>query len=120
MLPRVGPKPLIVIGLVMTTTGMVLLTGIGQDTAYWSHVLPTLVLASMQNLSEDEQAAFANQLKVLADSKLEDWAKSLTLGLTLETLVGRRVLKAAVETLKAAQQPHAPVGTTQTGVTHEG
>ena len=47
LLPRVGPKPLIVIGLVMTTTGMVLLTGIGQDTAYWSHVLPTLVLMSI-------------------------------------------------------------------------
>jgi hypothetical protein len=59
----------------------------------------------MQNLSEDEQAAFANQLKVLADSKLEDWAKSLTLGLTLETLVGRRVLRAAVETLKLASGP---------------
>lgn len=82
-----------------------LMQGVRFDEAY--KVLPTLVLASMQNLSDDEQAAFANQLKVLADSRLDDWAKSLTLGLTLETLVGRRVLIAAVETLKAAGPPHA-------------
>ena len=88
-----------------------LMQGVRFDDAY--KVLPTLVLASMQNLSEDEQEAFANQLKVLADSRLEDWAKSLTLGLTLETLVGRRVLKAAVETLKAARQPHDSPGTTR-------
>ena len=83
-----------------------LMQGVRFEDAY--KVLPTLVLASMQNLSEDEQAAFANQLKVLADSRLEDWAKSLTLGLTLETLVGRRVLGAAVETLKAAASRTAP------------
>jgi EmrB/QacA subfamily drug resistance transporter len=47
LLPRVGPKPLIVVGLIMTVTGMVLLTGIGQHTAYWSHVLPSLVLMSV-------------------------------------------------------------------------
>ena len=82
-----------------------LMQGVRFDEAY--KVLPTLVLASMQNLSDDEQAAFANQLKVLADSRLDDWAKSLTLGLTLETLVGRRVLIAAVETLKAAGPPRA-------------
>jgi hypothetical protein len=73
-------------------------------------VLPTLVLASMQNLSDEEQTALATQLKVLADSKLEDWAKSLTLGLTLEALVGRRVLKASVDTLRAASQPRAAPG----------
>jgi hypothetical protein len=83
-----------------------LMQGVRFDDAY--KVLPTVVLASMQNLSEDEQAAFANQLTVLADSKLEDWAKSLTLGLTLETLVGRRVLRAAVDTLKLASAPLEP------------
>ena len=39
LLPRVGPKPLMVIGLVMAFAGMMLLTTIGQDTAYWNHVL---------------------------------------------------------------------------------
>ena len=73
----------------------------GMATAELAVVLPTLVLASMQNLSDDEQAALATQLKVLADSKLEDWAKTLTLGLTLEALVGRSVLRAAVDTVHA-------------------
>ena len=85
-----------------------LMQGVRFAEAY--KVLPTLVLASMQNLSDDEQAALATQLKVLADSKLEDWAKTLTLGLTLEALIGRRVLKAAVDTLKAATPPHEPPG----------
>jgi hypothetical protein len=85
-----------------------------RDEAY--KVLPTIVLASMQNLSEDEQAAFANQLTVLADSQLEDWAKSLTLGLTLETLVGRRVLTAAVDTLKLASAPQEPPHVAPKGV----
>jgi hypothetical protein len=95
-----------------------LMQGVRFDDAY--KVLPTVVLASMQNLSEDEQAAFANQLKVLADSKLEDWAKSLTLGLTLETLVGRRVLKAAVDTLRLASAPQEPPQMHPKGLTHEG
>jgi len=80
-----------------------MMQGVRFSEAY--KVLPTVVLASMQNLSDDEQAQLATQLKVLADSKLEDWAKSLTLGLTLEALIGRRVLAAAVATLKAASPP---------------
>jgi hypothetical protein len=85
-----------------------MMQGVEFSEAY--KVLPTVILASMQNLSDDDQAAFANQLKVLADSQIEDWAKSLTLGLTLEALVGRRVLQAAVETLKAASHEPKPGG----------
>ena len=47
ILPRTGPKPLLVVGLTMAVTGMLLLTRIGQDTAYWSHVLPALILLSL-------------------------------------------------------------------------
>ncbi len=86
-----------------------MMQGVEFSEAY--KVLPTVILASMQNLSDDDQAAFANQLKVLADSQIEDWAKSLTLGLTLEALVGRRVLQAAVETLKAASHELRTPGT---------
>jgi MFS family permease len=47
ILPRVGPKPLIVIGLVMAVTGMLLLTRITQDTSYWTHVLPAEIIMSV-------------------------------------------------------------------------
>ena len=47
LLPRLGPKPLMVPGLVMAVLGMLLLTQITQDTAYWSHVLPAELLMSI-------------------------------------------------------------------------
>jgi EmrB/QacA subfamily drug resistance transporter len=47
LLPRVGPRPLVLIGLVMAVTGMLMLTQITQDTAYWSHVLPAELLMSI-------------------------------------------------------------------------
>jgi EmrB/QacA subfamily drug resistance transporter len=47
LLPRVGPKPLMIPGLVMAVVGMLLLTRITPDTAYWSHVLPSLLLISL-------------------------------------------------------------------------
>jgi len=47
LLPRVGPKPLLVIGLSMAVAGMLLLTQIGQNTSYWTHVFPALVLLSV-------------------------------------------------------------------------
>ena len=34
-------------GLVMAVVGMLLLTQIGQDTSYWTHVLPAMVLMSV-------------------------------------------------------------------------
>jgi EmrB/QacA subfamily drug resistance transporter len=47
LLPRLGPRRLMVPGLVMAVAGMLLLTQITQDTAYWSHVLPAMLLMSI-------------------------------------------------------------------------
>jgi len=47
LLPRVGPKPILVIGLAMAVVGMLLLVRITADTAYWSHVLPSILLLSV-------------------------------------------------------------------------
>ena len=44
MLARTGPRPLIPTGMLLASLGMVLLTRIGVDTAYASHVLPSLIL----------------------------------------------------------------------------
>ncbi len=44
VLPRTGPRPLVSIGMVTGAAGMLLLTRIGVDTGYASHVLPALVL----------------------------------------------------------------------------
>jgi EmrB/QacA subfamily drug resistance transporter len=40
LLPRFGPRVLMVGGLALVTVGMAMLTQIGVDTGYWSHVLP--------------------------------------------------------------------------------
>jgi EmrB/QacA subfamily drug resistance transporter len=47
LLPRLGPKPIMMVGLAMAVVGMLILTTIGQDTAYWSHVLPAELLMSV-------------------------------------------------------------------------
>ncbi len=47
LLPRVGPRPLLIAGLTLAVTGMLLLTQVGQDTPYWSHVLPAELLLSI-------------------------------------------------------------------------
>jgi EmrB/QacA subfamily drug resistance transporter len=44
VLPRTGPRPLVPAGMLTAALGMVLLTRIGLDTAYATHVLPSLVL----------------------------------------------------------------------------
>jgi EmrB/QacA subfamily drug resistance transporter len=44
VLPRTGPRPLVPAGLATAALGMVLLTRIGVDTGYASHVLPSLIL----------------------------------------------------------------------------
>ena len=44
VLARTGPRPLIPTGMFLAALGMALLTGIGVDTAYASHVLPSLIL----------------------------------------------------------------------------
>ena len=44
VLPRTGPRPLVLAGMLTAGLGMVLLTRLGVDTAYATHVLPSLVL----------------------------------------------------------------------------
>ncbi|WP_067824125.1 MFS transporter [Nocardia inohanensis] len=43
-LPKVGPKVTLVTGFLLSALGMALLTRIGVDTAYASHILPSLLL----------------------------------------------------------------------------
>lgn len=47
LLPRTGPRPLMIPGLVMAVVGMLWLTQIGQDTSYWTHVFPPMVIMSV-------------------------------------------------------------------------
>ena len=47
LLPRVGARPLIPAGMLLAAAGMALLTRIGEDTAYATHVLPSLVLVGV-------------------------------------------------------------------------
>ncbi len=47
LLARTGPRPLIPTGMVSAAAGMALLTRIGVDTGYASHVLPSLVLIGL-------------------------------------------------------------------------
>jgi EmrB/QacA subfamily drug resistance transporter len=47
LLARTGPKPLVPAGAASAALGMVLLTRIGVDTAYVSHVLPSLILIGL-------------------------------------------------------------------------
>jgi EmrB/QacA subfamily drug resistance transporter len=47
LLPRTGPRPLVPAGMALAALGMVLLTRIGVDTAYVSHVLPSLILIGL-------------------------------------------------------------------------
>lgn len=44
ILPRTGPRPLVPLGMGIAALGLVLLTRIGLDTAYSTHVLPSLIL----------------------------------------------------------------------------
>jgi hypothetical protein len=65
-----------------------------------AEALPSYCLALMQNASEDEKVALANQVTLLRDAHMEDRAKSLALGLALMNVVGRGVLEAAVLALR--------------------
>ena len=47
LLPRVGPKALMLPGLVMAIVGMLLLTQIDQDSSYWVLVFPAMVIMSV-------------------------------------------------------------------------
>jgi len=44
LVPRFGPRPLITLGMTLAAVGMVLLTRVGVDSAYASHVLPAIII----------------------------------------------------------------------------
>ena len=46
LLPKVGPKPLMIPGLIASSLGLLLLARITPDTSYASHVLPALLIMS--------------------------------------------------------------------------
>ena len=46
LLPKVGPKPLMIPGLIASSLGLLLLARITPDTSYASHVLPSLLVMS--------------------------------------------------------------------------
>jgi EmrB/QacA subfamily drug resistance transporter len=47
LLPRFGPRPIMIPGLLMAVVGMLLLTQISADTSYVTHVLPSELLMSI-------------------------------------------------------------------------
>ena len=47
LLPKLGPKPIMVTGLVSATAGMLMLTQIDTGTNYWAWVLPSELLMSI-------------------------------------------------------------------------
>lgn len=47
LLPRVGPRKLMLPGLVMAVAGMLLLTQIEQDSSYWALIFPAMALMSV-------------------------------------------------------------------------
>jgi len=47
ILARTGPRPLVPTGMALAALAMVLLTGIGVDTSYAGHVLPSLILMGL-------------------------------------------------------------------------
>jgi len=47
LLPRVGPKPLMVPGLIMGSVGLLWLSRLQYDSAYLTHVLPAMILISL-------------------------------------------------------------------------
>jgi EmrB/QacA subfamily drug resistance transporter len=47
VLPRIGAKPLITLGMLLAAGGMALLTGVGVEPAYASHVLPGIIVMGM-------------------------------------------------------------------------
>jgi EmrB/QacA subfamily drug resistance transporter len=47
LMPRVGAKPLMIVGPILAAVGMFTLRFIGLDTSYWSHLLPAQILLGL-------------------------------------------------------------------------
>lgn len=61
-----------------------------------AEALPSYCLALMQNATQEEERALANQVKFLRVAAMEDRARGLALGLALMNVVGIDVLEAAI------------------------
>lgn len=47
LLPRLGPRPLVVTGMLLAMVGMLLFTRVGVDSSYATHVLPGLIVTGL-------------------------------------------------------------------------
>ncbi|MEY9841092.1 MFS transporter [Streptacidiphilus sp. EB103A] len=47
LIPRIGPKPVVPLGMGLAAAGMVLLTGLGMNSGYVTAVLPALVITGL-------------------------------------------------------------------------
>jgi EmrB/QacA subfamily drug resistance transporter len=47
LVPRVGPKPLMIVGPILAAVGMFMLRFIGLDTSYWTHLMPAQLLLGL-------------------------------------------------------------------------
>lgn len=47
LIPRFGPRPLIVGGMILGAAGLVLFAQVGVDSDYWSHVVPAEIVTSL-------------------------------------------------------------------------
>jgi EmrB/QacA subfamily drug resistance transporter len=47
LMPRIGPKPLMVLGPVLAAAGMISLRWIDLDTSFWAHLMPAQVLLGL-------------------------------------------------------------------------
>lgn len=71
----------------------------GVDFEKAHEALPTICFALMQNVSAQEQAQVAGQIRVLSASQMSAHSKSLALGLLLVNMVGHKTLGAAINAL---------------------
>lgn len=62
--------------------------------------LPQLAFTMMQNVTDQEKQAFANELSALREKKMDTVAKSISLGLSLSNIVGQGVVDDAVTALR--------------------
>jgi Na+/melibiose symporter-like transporter len=47
LLPRIGPKPLMILGPILAAAGMISLRFIDLDTSFWGHLMPAQVLLGL-------------------------------------------------------------------------
>lgn len=71
--------------------------------------LPSYCFALMQNVGQQEQKAFSDQVNALSSVPMDDRIRALNLGLALVNVVGERVLTGAVKDLRDLIKADPPV-----------